>query len=212
LREKEESAPAEITLWKSKITLILSVLRRLIPNLLDKASLSLLFCAAVPFLYEFSGDYLPLYAEAVSVVLTLTQHLFFSKVSEGFVQTFLTRMLSGRAFGGIQRFLYVGLCFSLTSPLAAQLLVALIPISSPSLLGGSPVRVFFAVLGLLPWMHRHLLSAVDFRDPRFFVTDICQKLILSLQLCPEVECAPLLAGILTLSHHLFDRNLLIYIL
>jgi hypothetical protein len=66
-------------LWKSKIIQILRVFRRLIPQLLDKSLLVILFCTAVCFLPAYREDRF-LYVEAMEIIFELSQHLFFTKV------------------------------------------------------------------------------------------------------------------------------------
>ena len=77
--------------------------------------------------------------------------------------------------------------------MSAQLLVALIPVDK-KVVHNTEGRVILIVLGLLPWLHWHLMTAIDFRDPEFYVTALTRNLIATLQLCPSIDCGELVKG------------------
>ena len=85
------------------------------------------------------------------------------------------------------------MCHPPLAPVSAELLVSLIPVDK-KVVHQAEGRVVLIVVGLLPWLHWHLMTAIDFRDPEFYVTILTKNLIATLQLCPSIDCGELVKG------------------
>jgi hypothetical protein len=87
----------EMKLNKKKICLVLNIFKKIIPHVVDKNSLGLIYCTAIACLFRLDGEYEDLYHNGLEVIEVLASDLFFSKVNyfQIFFQAILTYLFIG---------------------------------------------------------------------------------------------------------------------